>query len=261
MIEEPTVRPASPKSAQGVRPSQAKAPGAPGRGDATRSRERRRQDQLHRRLLAARAGALLEFANQDLTGLTDEGAKWWGDRLLQWIDLGAKVSSWRRITDSPFAAPGAPGAAVILATQEDLRTWIRRLLENGRATTPHLSAEVDLVRDANGRIRQQVMSGSALATFFAMTAEVLANIGPALRRCERAPCPNFAAALGHTRYCSAACARRAITKRYNAKHRAEIQARKRAAREGKRARALGDAVPSQRRVGRDRSKRGGADEP
>jgi hypothetical protein len=89
-----------------------------------------------------------------------------------------------------------------------------------------------------------------------MVAEVLASIGPALGRCARDGCSNFAARLGHTRYCSPACARRAITKRYNAKHRAEIIARKRRVRAEKRTLQLSDAIPSQRRARRLGSRSG-----
>jgi hypothetical protein len=202
----------------------------------------------------------MDFANADLARTTDEGAEWWGEGLLEWIDTGATVSSWRRITDSPFASPDLPigtNATIIRSTQQDLRTCISRLMTDGYVEVPHAGAVLVLVRDGAGEIQRRVYGGSAHAQFFAMVAEVLADLGPALRRCARDPCTNFVAALGHTRYCSTACTRRAITQRYNEKHRAEIIARKRKARKKQRELPLGgDAIPSQQRVPRQGSRGG-----
>jgi hypothetical protein len=150
---------------------------------------------------------------------------------------------------------------LIRTTQEELRTCLRHLVQDGYTLVPKVSAELALVRDEAGQIHQRVVSGSALATFFAMVAELLCALGSALRRCARDPCTNFVAALGHTRYCSGACSRRAITKRYNMKNREVILARKRKAREDERALRVGDAVPLPRRVRRPRAKGGGANGP
>lgn len=211
-----------------------------------------------RRLHAVRARWLMDFANADLAPMTDEDAERLGERLLEWIDTAPTVSSWRRITDTPFANPYLPigsDVATIRSTQQDLRTCISRLMTDGYVEVPHAGAHLVLVRDGAGEIQRRVYGGSAFAQFFAMVAEILADLGPALRRCARDPCTNFVAALGHTRYCSTACTRRAITQRYNETHRAEIIARKRRARAEKRTPQHGDAVPGRRRVRRPGSRR------
>ncbi len=188
-----------------------------------------------------RARWLLDFVNRDLRSASAEelDAMRWEARVFAYLPTFSPRESGPTLKKGAlFAGRLRENTAEAYPSFEDVDPapavkWVHKnllaclysLLTSGSFELPFPVLD-GVHRLESGQI-VFVTRGNDVRSFLASAFEVLKDLGPRLRKCQRPGCRRFFAAVRQQTYCSRTCNQRVRTARFEARHRDKIRQRKR----------------------------------